>query len=111
MFNTAVVCLFFSALCAQAASPDRIRLAATRAIDVVQRGSTGFYKSQDCFSCHDHGLPMLALRMARERGVPVDEPAATQVAAKGLLAMPDLSSIDRAVQYTGIVDPAPADGW
>jgi len=105
------LCLFVPALHAQTASPDRIRSAANRAVAVVQHGSTGFYKFMDCFSCHDHALPMLAFRMARERGVRVDETAASQVAAKGLLASPDLSSIDRAVQYPMIVDPAPGDGW
>jgi len=82
--------LFVRLLAAQAASTDQVQSAATRAIAVVQRGATGFYKSQDCFSCHDQGLPMLALRMARERGVPVDEDFASQVAAKGLLAEPNL---------------------
>jgi len=98
MLKTSLLCLFLATLHAETASPDQIRSAATRAIAIVQRGATGFYKSQDCFSCHDHGLPMLAFRVAREHGVAVDETAANQVATKGLLAGPDLSSIDRAVQ-------------
>jgi len=53
---------------------------------------------------------MLAFRMARERGIAVDETAAAQVAAKGLLKMPDLSSIDRAVQANMIID-ATSDAW
>ena len=111
MLKTSVFCLFLATLHAETASPDQIRSAATRAIAIVQRGVTGFYKSQDCFSCHDHGLPMLAFRVAREHGISVDETAAKQVAAKGLLAGPDLSSIDRAVQDMMIVDPALSDGW
>jgi ankyrin repeat protein len=111
MLKAIVLCVFVVTLHAETASPDQIRSAATRAIAIVQRGATGFYKAQDCFSCHDHGLPMLAFRMAREHGVPVDETAANQVAAKGLLAGPDLSSIDRAVQDMMIVDPALSDGW
>jgi ankyrin repeat protein len=54
---------------------------------------------------------MRTFRLARERGVPIDEAAASQVAAKGLLGSPDLSSIDRAVQDPMIVDPAASDGW
>ncbi len=111
MLKAFAICLFIPALHAQTASPDQIRSAANRAVAIVQDGSAGFYKFMDCFSCHSHGLPMLAFRMARERGVPVDEAAASQVAAKGLLASPDLSSIDRAVQDPMIVDPAPSDGW
>jgi ankyrin repeat protein len=107
MFKVIGLCLLVPALHAQT-SPDQIRSAATRAVAIVQQGSEGFYKFMDCFSCHDHGLPMLALRLARERGVPVDEAAASHVAAKGLLT--DLSSIDRAVQDNMIVDPTP-DGW
>lgn len=111
MLKTSLLCLFLATLHAETASPDQIRSAATRAIAIVQRGASGFYKSQDCFSCHDHGLPILAFRVAREHGVAVDETGANQVAAKGLLAGPDLSSIDRAVQDMMIVDPALSDGW
>jgi ankyrin repeat protein len=103
--------LFVPALHAQNASPDRIRSAASRAVRITQQGSAGFYKFMICFSCHDHGLPMLTLQTARERGIAVDENAASQVAAKGLLSSPDLSSLDRAVQDPMIVDPAPSEGW
>ena len=81
MFKALALCLFVPALHAQTASPDQIRSAANRAVAIVQHGSTGFYKFMDCFSCHDHGLPMLTFRLARERGIPVDEAAASQVAA------------------------------
>lgn len=59
MFKIFAVCLLASALHAQSASPDRIRTAATRAVAAVEQGSAGFYKFMNCFSCHDHGLPML----------------------------------------------------
>jgi ankyrin repeat protein len=111
MHRALVVCLFVSVLHAQTASPDQVRSAATRAVAIVQHGSTGFSELMQCFSCHDHALPMLALRVARERGVAVDEAAASQVAAKGLLYSPDLTSIDHAVQDPMIVDPASDDGW
>ena len=111
MHKALVVCLFVSALHAQAASPDQIRSAATRAVVIVQHGSTGFSQFMQCFSCHDHALPMLALRLARERGVAVDKAAAHQVAAKGFLSTPDLTSIDHAVQDPMIIDPAVGDGW
>jgi len=103
--------VFLPALHAQTASSDQIRSASKRSIAMVQQGSAGFYKFMDCFSCHNHGLPMLAFGIARERGVPVDETAASQVAAKGLLASPDFSSIDGAVQDSMIIDPAASDGW
>jgi hypothetical protein len=54
---------------------------------------------------------MLTFRLARERGVPVDERAARDVAAKGLSKMPDFTSLDRAVQNNMIIDPVVSDGW
>ena len=111
MHRVLVLCLFVPVLHAQTASPDQIRSAATRAVAIVQHGSTGFSKMMQCFSCHDHALPMIALHTARERGVAVDEAAASQVAAKGFLSSTDLTSIDHAVQDPMIIDPAPSDGW
>jgi ankyrin repeat protein len=111
MLKALVFCLFVPVLHAQNASPDKIRSAASRAIAITQQGSAGFYKFMVCFSCHDHALPVLAWQTARERGVPVDEAVASQVATKGLLSGPDLSSIDGAVQDPMIVDPAPSEGW
>ncbi len=108
----ALLLLFFiPSLHAQNIAPEQIRPAATRAVAMVQKGSAGFYQAMTCFSCHDHGLPMMTFRAARERGIPVDEAAAAQVAAKGLSGFPDFTSIDRAVQYPNIVDPAGSDGW
>jgi hypothetical protein len=96
---------------AASTSTDQIRRALDRAVPVVQRATEGFYKTQECFSCHNHGLAMMAFRVAREHGVAIDEASAQRVAAKGLLKMPDLSSIDRAVQDNTIIDPAPGEGW
>ena len=90
MRKALIVCLFVPMLHAQTAPPDQIRSAATRAVAIVQHSSTGFSKLMACFSCHDHALPMMALHTARERGVAVDEAAASQVAAKGFLFSPIL---------------------
>src|ERR1700689_1639960 len=43
--------LLAPALFAQDPSPDQIRSAAARAVALLQKGVTGFYKTQDCFSC------------------------------------------------------------
>src|SRR5262249_34202153 len=91
--------------------PEQIRAAASRAIAILQRSATDFYKSQNCFSCHSHALPMMVFRMAREEGVPVDEAAAREVAVKGFLGLPDRSSVDAAVQGSFMLDPATDDGW
>ena len=104
------LCLIAPALYAQTPAGSEIRAAVSRSIPVVQQATAGFYKTQDCFSCHHHGLAMLAFRMARERGVTLDEPSARDVAAKGLSRTHDLASLDRAVQYNMIIDPV-SDAW
>ena len=114
MYKALLLCLVFlfvPALHAQTASPEQVRPAAERAVAIVQHGSAGFTKMMQCFSCHDQALPMMMLKTARERGVTVDEAAASQAAAKSFLFSPDLSSIDKAVQASMIIDPAPSEGW
>jgi ankyrin repeat protein len=93
------------------ATQEQIRSAATRALGITGQGAAGFYKFMVCSSCHDHAFPLMAWQAAREHGIPVDEALATRIAAKGLLSTPNFSSIDVAVQGSGIIDPAPADGW
>ncbi len=105
------VLLFVPALQAQTSSPSQTRPAVERSVAMIQQGAKGFYKAMVCFSCHDHGLPMLTFRLARQKGIPVDEGLVSEVATDGLKALPDFTSIDRAVQYPSIVDPAVADGW
>src|SRR5690349_13605695 len=111
MYKALLVCLFVPVLHAQTASPDQVRTSANRAVAVVQQSSANFAKMTQCFSCHDHALPMMMVRAAREHGVTVDEAAAGQVTAKAFSFSPDLTSIDRAVQDQMIIDPAASDGW
>src|SRR5512140_908684 len=106
-----VLFVALAGLNAHAATPEQTRAAATRALTAIQNGSTGFYKVANCNSCHDHALPMLTYSIARERGIPLEESTISGIAAKGLLASPDLSSIDSAVQDYQIIDPAPSEGW
>lgn len=103
--------LIAPALYAQAPSSAEVRAAVGRSIPAIQRSSAEFYKTQDCFSCHHNGLATLTFHAARERGVPLDEMSARDVATKGLSKMPDFLSIDRAVQETMIIDPVPSEGW
>ena len=74
-----------------------------------QKGMAGFYKVQDCFSCHHAGLPARALAVARERGIAVDEAAARSGLEKALSRTPALISIDRVVQANMIVDPSSSE--
>lgn len=51
---------------------DRIRPAIERAIPLLERASAGSADQRECFTCHNQGLPVLALREARSRGFRID---------------------------------------
>nr|AYC80811.1 hypothetical protein [uncultured bacterium] len=78
-----VVVLTASALHAASLPQDRIRTAVGRALPVVQRATEGFFKTQECFSCHNHGLPVMAFRAAREHGILIDEVSAQKSRDQG----------------------------
>lgn len=95
-----------AAQAAQAAGESPIRAAAARSVKLLQ-SSMGQWK-QDCNSCHHQSLPLMALDSARRHGIPVDEPAAQRAAEQ---TFSYLSSIDLAVQYSDLADPALVDGY
>jgi len=98
----------FSALWAGDGSNARTRDAAAKAVALIQASQKTWYSHQSCYSCHQQVLPALAFRAAREHGIPVDEPAARADAAAAFGLYADL---DRAVQYTYIIDPGLSDGY
>jgi ankyrin repeat protein len=97
-----------SLLCAGDVSPARIQEAATKAVAVIQKSQRNWYVKQSCFSCHQQVLPALAFQAAREHGIPVDEQAAHTDVVKTLGFY---ANLDRAVEYTNIIDPALSDGY
>jgi ankyrin repeat protein len=97
-----------SVLWADDVSSTRIREAATKGVALIQKSQKSWPSKQSCYSCHQQVLPALAFRAAREHGIPVDEPAAHADAA---FAFSFYSNLDRAVQYTHIIDPAMDDGY
>jgi ankyrin repeat protein len=75
-----------------------------------QSGETFLAKSgQNCVSCHHQSLPTEAVRVARERGFPVDEPAAARVvdASRRILA----SRREALLQGAGVADQLDAGYW
>jgi ankyrin repeat protein len=88
-------------------SAARIRAAATRAVSIIQKSQKSWYTKESCVSCHQQVLPALAFRAAREHGIPVDERAAHADAAA---AFGYFSNLERAVEYSYIIDPALDDG-
>src|ERR1700719_5343292 len=96
-----------TALTAAEATSDHIRDAATRAIALLQTSQKDWYAKQSCESCHHQILPAIAFRVAREHGIPVNEDVARDSAVH---AFAPAASLDRAVQYTHIIDAALDDG-
>jgi ankyrin repeat protein len=92
---------------ASGATTEQIREAAAKAVRVIQTSQKTWVAKQTCASCHHGMLPVIALKAAREHGIPVDE-AAAQASLIHTFRM--YSNLDRAVQYTHIIDPAGDDG-
>jgi len=108
----AVIAACVSVLCAPTAfaaspSPARIRDAAARGIQVLQQSQKGWYAKQQCESCHHQFQPAIALHSARDHGIPFDEAVARANAQRAF----DYSDVDRAVQYTHVIEPAMSDGY
>src|SRR5579872_269459 len=97
-----------SAVWAADSSAGRIREAASKTVALIQSSQKNWYTKESCFSCHQQILPALAFRYAREHGIPVDEQAAHADAAA---AFGFYSNLQRAVEYTHIIDPALDDGY
>jgi ankyrin repeat protein len=105
-FFIGILCSF-AALWASDASTARIRDAATKAVALIQSSQKSWPSKQSCFSCHQQVLPAMAFRAAREHGIPVNEPAAH---ADSVNAFGFYANLDRAVQYTHVIDPV-SDAW
>src|SRR5512138_2652488 len=94
---------------AQEIDEDRVRAAATRAVAAIQKAQATWYTAnkQVCGSCHHQYQPALAYRAAREHDIPVKEDIAR---ADGIKAF-TFADIDRAVQYSYVIEPAVDDAY
>jgi ankyrin repeat protein len=106
--------VIFSLLAAPVASaqelPDaQVRDAAVNALGAIQKAQATWYTAnkQVCASCHHQYQPALAFRAAREHGIPVNEDIARADAAKAF----SFADIDRAIQYTYVIEPAMDDAY
>jgi ankyrin repeat protein len=107
--SAAVCALIFCVASAAAAEPrpDRIRDAATRSLALFQASQKNWFTVQRCDSCHHQYQPALAYRDARQHGIPFDESIARADAAKAFT----FADLDRAVQYSWIIEPAIDDAY
>jgi hypothetical protein len=63
----------------QPIAPIDVKVAASKAIALIQDVGDRWPEKQSCASCHNQLLPLVAFRRAREHGVPVDEERATRM--------------------------------
>src|SRR5438309_9129207 len=64
-----------AAVRADDASPsvDAIKAAVVRSLPLLEKGARGSMEQRpQCFTCHNQGLPVLALTIARSRGFEID---------------------------------------
>lgn len=53
-------------------SAETLRAAVEKSIPLLEKGATGHREQRTCFACHNQGVPMLALTVARSRGFKID---------------------------------------
>lgn len=53
-------------------STDELRQAITRALPLLEKGATGHREQRSCFSCHQQGVPILAIATAQQRGFTIN---------------------------------------
>ena len=84
-----------------------LRAASAKAIKLIQQSQELWSKKESCASCHHQLLPEIPIRLARERGVPVDEKVASETTTNTFAYLKDL---DAAVQGYDYIDVL-FDGW
>jgi ankyrin repeat protein len=106
---TALLLIVPALASAQSEDDKRIREAATRGVAAIQKAQANWFTSykQVCASCHHQYQPALAYRAARERDIPVDETIARADAVKAFT----FADIDRAIQYSYVIEPAMDDAY
>ena len=67
----------------------QIRAAVTKAVPPLEKTLVVYAEKRDCYSCHNQGVPIVALKIARSRGFTIDEDAFEGAVA---LTLADLES-------------------
>jgi hypothetical protein len=67
----------------------QIRAAVTKAVPLLEKGLVVYAEKRDCYSCHNQGVPIVALNIVRSRGITIDDDAFEGAVA---LTLADLES-------------------
>ncbi len=79
-----------------------LRTASTKAIQRIQHSQVVWYKKQTCTSCHHQLLPEITLKLARERGVPVNETTAREMTAAAFAGLKDPDTVVQGYDYIDV---------
>ncbi len=109
--RTAIWLAFAVSRAAAAEHAPDARAAITRALPVLQRSAAEFVAQRACVSCHHNILPVLMLRLARDRGVLIDDSVLQTVETKTFRALRGPSALDQAIQAANLNDPTPNDSF
>ena len=84
-----------------------LRAASAKAIKLIQQSQAVWAKKETCNSCHHQLLPELPLKLARDRGVPLDEKVARDTTANTFAYLKDLDAVVQGYDYIDVV----FDSW
>ena len=84
-----------------------LRAASAKAIKLIQQSQAVWAKKETCNSCHHQLLPELPLKLARDRGVPLDERVAQGTTANTFAYLKDLDAVVQGYDYIDVV----FDSW
>ena len=84
-----------------------LQAASAKAVKLIQQSQVVWSRKESCNSCHHQLLPEIPLRLARERGVPLDEKVAQATTANTFAYLKDLDSSVQGYDYIDVV----FDGW
>lgn len=89
-----------------AQSPQSIRKAIEKALPPLQKSVATYVEKRACFSCHHNVLPIMALHMARDRGIGIDAGVLDALEKKTWASG---GSLDDVVQARNVSNPAVND--
>jgi ankyrin repeat protein len=97
---------FLLAAAAFGQSAAQVRKTIDKALPPLQRSASTFVQERACFSCHHNALAIMTMRMARARGVKIDDAVLAAVEDK---TWKSGGTLDDVVQARNVNDPTPND--
>ena len=86
---------------------NELRDASSRAIKIVQQSQAVWFKKENCGSCHHQLIPEIPIKLARARGVSIDEKIAQQASENTFAVFKDLDAVVQGYDYIDVL----FDGW